>query len=277
VIRHFNRSQARADRSDSAANGCCNLGVHYCSRMAQVQDGLNQTQGFALISETTAARNLLGYGLWALRNARFWETTRDPILTMLSIGVEKMLKMSLGLAHVAEHGEWPPLATFRDVWRHDIGNMHDALLRTIRGRLSEATHRAYVESKLVEVENDPALPLLMAALSRYGQTGRFYHLDELALSPQSGEDPGHMWSEAENVALRLDRAMKARFDAASSNPDPDAFDAFVHELEARLAESIERWWDIIALAGKHGILGERGGGWGHDVDRSMVGRQIRED
>ena len=64
--------------------------------MAQVQDGLNQTQAFALIFETTSTRNLLGYCLWALRNARFWETTRDPILTMLSIGGEKLLKMSLG-------------------------------------------------------------------------------------------------------------------------------------------------------------------------------------
>ena len=253
-----------------------NRGMRYCSSMAQVQDGLNQTQAFALIFETTSTRNLLGYGLWALRNARFWETTRDPILTMLSIGVEKMLKMSLGLAHVAERGEWPPLTTFRDTWRHNIGNMQDDLMQTIRSRLPEATHPAYVESQLVEVENDPVLPLLMAALSRYGQSGRFYHLDELALSPQAGEDPRHMWSEAENVALRLDAAMKARFEAASSNPDPEVFDAFVHELEARLAASIERWWDVVALAGKHGIFGERGGGWGHDVDKSMVGRQIRE-
>ncbi|MDI2097962.1 hypothetical protein [Ruicaihuangia caeni] len=244
--------------------------------MAQVQDGLNQTQAFALIFETTSTRNLLGYGLWALRNARFWETTRDPILTMLSIGVEKLLKMSLGLTHVAEEGEWPPLATFRDTWRHNIVTMHDSLMQTIRRRLPKATHRASVESQLLRVENDPVLPALMAALSRYGQNGRFYHLDELALSPQTGEDPGHMWSEAENIALRLDPAMKAKFEAASGNPDPKVFDAFVHELEARLAASIERWWDIVALAGKHGILGERGKGWGSDVEKSMVGRQIRE-
>lgn len=244
--------------------------------MAQVQDGLNQTQAFALIFETTSTRNLLGYGLWALRNARFWETTRDPILTMLSIGVEKLLKMSLGLTHVAEQAEWPPLAKFRDTWRHNIVSMHDDLMQTIRRRLPEATHPAYVESQLVEVEADPVLPVLMAALSRYGQSGRFYYLDELALSPQTGEDPSHMWSEAENVALRLDPVMKAKFEAASGSA-PDVFDAFIHELEARMAESIERWWDVIALAGKHGILGERGKAWGFDVEKSMVGRQVREN
>lgn len=244
--------------------------------MAQIQDGLNQTQAFALIFETTSTRNLLGYGLWALRNARFWDTTRDPILTMLSIGVEKLLKMSLGLTHVAEHGEWPPLSKFRETWRHDIVKMHDDLFQTIRRRLPQATHPAFVESRLVEAEADPVLPALMAALSRYGQSGRFYNLDELALSPQAGEDPGHMWSEAENVALRLDPVMKSKFEAASSAA-PEVFDAFLHELEARLAESIERWWDVIALAGKHGILGARGKSWGFDVDRSMVGRQRRED
>jgi hypothetical protein len=244
--------------------------------MAQYKDGLNQTQAFALIFETTSTRNLLGYGLWALRNARFWETTRDPILTMLSIGVEKLLKMSLGLAHVSEQGEWPPLKMFRDTWRHDIVSMHDDLMKTIRRRLPEATNSAYVASQLDEIEADPVLPVLMAALSRYGQSGRFYHLDELALSPQAGEDPGDMWSEAENVAIRRDSALKEKFEAASGSA-PEVFDAFVHELEARMAESIERWWDVIALAGKHGVLGERGNGWGFDVEKSMVGRQIRED
>ncbi|MDP3208126.1 MAG: hypothetical protein Q8M65_03165, partial [Rhodoglobus sp.] len=123
---------------------------------------------------------------------------------MLSIGVEKLLKMSLGLAHVAVNGEWPPVAYFQYTLRHNIEKMHEALFAGIRGRLGEATHVAYVEAQLIEVEEDPVLPLLMAALSRYGQSGRFYYLDELALSPQTGQDPSEMWSEAENAALSRD-------------------------------------------------------------------------
>lgn len=243
--------------------------------MAQVRDGLNQTQAFALIFETTSSRNLLGHGLWSLRNARFWETTRDPILTMLSIGVEKLLKMSLGLSHVAVNGEWPPVSYFQFTLRHNIERMHESLFADIRGRLGEATHAAYLEAQLIEVEEDPVLPLLMAALSRYGQSGRFYYLDELALSPQTGQDPSEMWSEAENVALSRDPGLSERFHAAIKHVDPNVFDVFVQELEAHLAGSLERWWDFVALAGKHGVLGERGKGWGHDVDKSMVGRQMR--
>lgn len=58
---------------------------------------LDRQQGFALISEMTSTRNLLAYGIRVIRTGAFIETTRDPILTMLSIGVEKLYKLTLGL------------------------------------------------------------------------------------------------------------------------------------------------------------------------------------
>ena len=68
--------------------------MRYGSRMVPFNDGLSQSQALALIAETTSARNLLGYGIRALRQSEFLETTIDPVMTMLSIGVEKLQKMT---------------------------------------------------------------------------------------------------------------------------------------------------------------------------------------
>ena len=54
----------------------------------------------------------------------------------------------------------------------------------------------------------------------------------------------------------------------------------VEARQKQIAEGLaagERGRQELELAGKHGILGERGKGWGFDVEKSMVGRQIRED
>ena len=66
-------------------------------------DDLSMLQGLNLIQETDSAKHLLAYGIRALRTAAFIEMTRDPIMTMLSIGVEKALKLGLGLLHVEEN------------------------------------------------------------------------------------------------------------------------------------------------------------------------------
>ena len=64
-------------------------------------DDLSVLQGLNFLQESDSAKHLLAYGIRALRTAAFIETTRDPIMTMLSIGVEKMLKIGLGLDYLA--------------------------------------------------------------------------------------------------------------------------------------------------------------------------------
>lgn len=242
--------------------------------MARLDDGLSDAQAWALLAEQTSTRNLLAYGLRALRTAAFLETTRDPIMTMLSIGLEKLLKMALGLAHLAEHREWPPVAIFRDHWRHDLDTMLRETLDTLRARLDRANHRPYVESLLDAVERDPVLVPLVAALSRYGRQGRFYNLDTLAESPQRGPSPEAMWSSVEQILLAHDEKLRTRLSAVTGR-DAEAHEALIHQMEARTADSLQRLWDLIAMAGVQGMHGARGRGWGVDIDRDLVGRQIR--
>lgn len=52
-------------------------------------------------------------------------------------------------------------------------------------------------------------------------------------------------------------------------------DEFYHRLNARVADSLQRWWDLVAMAAVQGVLGERGKAWGHGI--KAVGRQIVGD
>lgn len=111
--------------------------------VTQLDDGLTVPQGLQLIQESDSAKHLLAYGLRALRTAAFIETTRDPIMTMLSIGVEKMLKLGLGLNHLAATRCWLPLVVLKNEYRHDLLKMEGLFLDGLQEwtRLSSVTVR----------------------------------------------------------------------------------------------------------------------------------------
>ncbi|CAL8967715.1 hypothetical protein CELL_00068 [Cellulomonas sp. T2.31MG-18] len=52
-------------------------------------------QGFALVFEQESARQLLAHGVHVLADSDYSGTVLDPVLTVWSIGVEKLLKVSV--------------------------------------------------------------------------------------------------------------------------------------------------------------------------------------
>lgn len=236
-------------------------------------DDLSQLQNFHFIQESDSAKHLLAYGVRALRTAAYIETTRDPIMTMLSIGVEKMLKLGLGVNHVSENRMWLPASVLKNEYRHNIVMMEGLLRDAIRVNIGRATHRYWVDEAIAAVENDPVWPSLVAALNRYGQEGRFYYLDALAESPQRQESPQVFWDAAERVALDSEPELNALFHRMIA--DHSLSDEFYRRLNERMADSLQRYWDLVAMAGIQGVLGDRGKAWGHDFKH--VGRQIIGD
>lgn len=241
--------------------------------MPNPDDGLTQQQGLQLIFEQTSARNLLGYGTRALRNSAFHDTTADPVMTMLSIGVEKLLKTGIGLSQVLSTRRWPDRDTMQNTYRHNLVTMDELLRAELGANIGRATHAFYVQQGLDSVETDPVWRPLLEALNRYGSMGRFYYLDALAESPQSEEPPSVFWDRAERAAIASDPDLTRLFHLAAN--EADAWHAFSTALNAKLAGSVERWWAALAMAGKQGVLGERGVLWGLDVGIDMVGTQVR--
>lgn len=240
---------------------------------SRYDDELTTQQSLNLEQESDSAKHLLAYGVRTLRTAAFIETTRDPIMTMLSIGVEKILKLSLGLLHVEDNRQWLPLKVLKNEYRHDLIKMERLLREAIRERADRAAHRYYVNQALTEVENDPVWPPLIVALNRYGKEGRFYYLDALAENPQREESPESYWDEAERAALQAEPDLKSLFSRMQS--DCSLSDEFDQRLNARVADSLEKWWNLVAMAAVQGVLGERGKAWGHGIN--AVGRQIVGD
>lgn len=101
---------------------------------SRYDDELTRQQSLNLEQESDSAKHLLAYGVRTLRTAAFIETTRDPIMTMLSIGAEKLLKLSLGLLHVEDNRQWLPLEVLKNEYRHDLIKMERLLREAIQER-----------------------------------------------------------------------------------------------------------------------------------------------
>lgn len=232
--------------------------------------GLDREQSFALLAEMTSTRNLLAYGVRVIRTAAFIETTRDPIFTMLSIGVEKLYKLTLGLAALDRDGKWPTKAEMM-VSGHKLGEMHPIVFAELRARTANKSE--YVRGLLAQVEADPVIPPTIAALDAYGRSGRFYHLDLLGDAPQSWESPDAYWQKIETAAL-ADPGVGAAYAAAMAEISNGAlWDVFLAALNGRIAASIEALWLMIAVCGRNHALGETGGVFGFEVHAGAVGRQ----
>lgn len=232
--------------------------------------GLTQDQGWALIEEMTSARNLLAYGDESLRSAPFIETTLDPILSLPSIGVEKLQKLVLGVVRLDETGAWPTFDEMR-AYRHNLVAMHEATMEAIRERTTSSSD--FVREQVAAIDADPVLPLLIATFDRYAREGRFYNLDRLAERRQQEEKPYAYWSRVEH-AVMTEEPIASMFAAAmADNGNQALWDELHASVQARVADCLARWWDMICWVGKNHALGETGRTLAFEVDRKSVGRQ----
>ena len=230
---------------------------------------LDRQQGFALIAEMTSTRNLLAYGIRVIRTGAIVETTRDPILTMLSIGVEKLYKLTLGLIALDRDHRWPN-ATEMKARGHKLVRMHQAIMDELHART--ASKSQYVRELVAEVDADPVVLPVVEALDVYGRMGRFYYLDQLGDNPQP-VSPDDAWQKIESAAL-TDPEIAARYQRTIDHVgDNEAWDLFIQTLNERIATAVERVWIMIAVCGTSRALGEAGGAFGFEVHPDAVGRQ----
>jgi hypothetical protein len=231
---------------------------------------LDNQKAFALIGEMTSTRNLLGYGVKVLRGARFIETTRDPIMTMLSIGVEKLLKLTVGVISLDETETWPSKPRMMS-YGHGIVSLFDHVMEEIRARTLNSSD--YVRGLVAGVDADPVLRPLLAALDRYGRAGRFYNLDMLADSPQPEASPAMMWDEAEQATLAEPRIVELQRIATELLSNNEAWDAFYAGVQGHAADSVERLWEMISRVGINHALGVTGATMGWEIAQTSVGHQ----
>lgn len=230
---------------------------------------LDRQQGFAFIAEMNSTRNLLAYGIRVVRTGAFIDTTRDPILTMLSIGVEKLYKLTLGLMALERDRKWPDAGAMQERG-HKLVPMHEEVMEALRTRTADKSD--YVRGLVAGVDADPVVLPVIEALDLYGRMGRFYYLDLLGDRPQS-VNPQDTWQEIESAVL-TDPEVAGLYQRASKDiGDTEAWDAFTRALHGRIASAVEGIWIMIAAAGRNHALGPTGDSFGFEVHPDAVGRQ----
>ena len=216
-------------------------------------DGLDFAQSIALLNEAQSAQNLLRDAVDAIVNLRHPVVHGDTVFTLGSIGVEKLMKIVLGLVYLRDDGAWPTVTTMKG-WGHGVLEMDTLLTSTLDSNLNSATHRPYVESLLQAHELDQQWLLLAAVFNRYGLSGRFYYLDHLANGrPGEWVAPVEFWN-------RLERSI------TDAHPDilamvvgsPDDAEQGYAMLSRVSAISLDNWWFLIHRAAIQGCFGERG-------------------
>lgn len=231
--------------------------------------GLNGDQSLAFLSEIESARNLLGYGVHALRTSDFDATMRDPIFTLLSIGVEKLYKLTLGVLAVETEGRWPTKQEMRERG-HALGGMHEAVFSGLGGRAAGRTE--FVRETLGKVADDPVVEPLIRALDVYGRQGRFYYLDQLGEAPQAVH-PNEQWNAVESAAW-ADPHVGALYSVTMADfTNNMAWEEFHQALRGRIADAVVGVWTAVAVCGRNHTMGPLGRTFGFEVHPDAVGRQ----
>lgn len=228
---------------------------------------LTQDQTWAFIAEMTSARNLLGYGEKMVRATRYSDATLDPVLTVLSIGTEKLYKLVIGLMAIDGNGSWPTKSEMRDR-AHGVEHMHHEVFDSLRVRVS--TSSDYVRGLVAIVDNDAVVPPLIACLDMYGRQGRFHYLDTLAEDPPKWAGPESYWRDIEKAAQN-EPEVASLF--PSHTNDQAAWDAYLLALRGRIADSARGIWLTVTACGRNGVLGELGRTFGFEAHPNMVGTQ----
>ena len=143
--------------------------------------------GLALIRECNDAASLFSRGLSATRAIRTDYIDAVVVMSLLALGAEKMLKLTIGLARRDQGEGWPP----SDYMRNDIGHRvlkADQIARPLLDRHA-GTAPGLLDDMKSHISRDRVLSNVLNALERFGVAGRSYYLDILADNPRSRKHP----------------------------------------------------------------------------------------
>lgn len=160
--------------------------------------------------------------------------------------------------------------TFINEYRHHIVEMDRLLREQLRARAVRAMNRGCFDPLLDALEADPVWLPIARTLDRYGDKGRFFYLDALAGATPKDDSPEGYWEAVYNAARDADPELTRLFHAYAK--DFSLHDTYMTGLNTAAADSLQRWWAMVAMAGKQGLMGERGVGVG--LDQETIGRQV---
>lgn len=212
----------------------------------------------ALLQETESGAKLMRHSLQILRglpDAR-WEV--GALFACMATGMEKITKLTLGLATVEDHQQWPDKATMKKSYGHKVVDLDRRCRVYMQTHIDRAVARPYMRRLLAEVEQDQRVNLILATMARYATDGRFYNLDLLGDAQQPEPAPQEIWAGVEQAVWR-------DIDGLSTNLGSDDFQAVVRQVNEEIATSVEAWWNLYFRAWIQGIIGPNAKQWSGQI------------
>lgn len=216
---------------------------------------LSMRQGYAILEEIASVQNLMRASIDAIRTMGYVRLDGDPAFAVGSLGVEKLMKLILGCASIADSGAWPKERKLQR-WGHDIEKLHRRVAARADAGIGDATAQGYSAGLAKRVTQSDILPLIFAAFTRYGKEGRFHHLSILA-TDQPGEldEPVEYWERVE-FHVRQTRPELGELPVG----DNAALREYEKSIHGVIADELDVWWFCIhrlAVLGCFGDLAKR--------------------
>ncbi len=201
----------------------------------------------ALGEEVYVAVRLIKSGLAELQEIGGANDFRDPAFMLLSSGLERLMKCVLCFRQLEDVGSLSSLQEIK-AYGHDLEKLLDAVVRSCFDedycrRPAASDDAAYL------VSNEQLLQVL-AALSRFAKSARYYNLDVVGGQDPETDSPHQEWDRLE-LSLLLDRP-----DLMKMVGSPDDFPAMDEEITRHFVIIFERLTRALTRLFTLGPLGD---------------------
>lgn len=205
-------------------------------------------QGMALLNEQDSCKSLLKTGRQQLLAMRFAIDDLEGVLQSFAPGVERTLKLCIGVSELSAGRPWP--TNFKKDYGHGIVKLQAEFIRLAVAGRTKSTVPGLIATLLAEVEANERLAAFLNLLDAYGSQGRFHSLNVLA-----GHDPEdaplELWEEIMQGVI----AEQPDLLEGLGLPAP-AWDAAKLRIHTAVLESIDLWAELVTRCWITGVLGK---------------------
>jgi hypothetical protein len=169
-------------------------------------------------------------------------------MSLLALGAEKLLKLTIGLAHLDRDEPWPSLQQMQRIGHRIVSA--DAQARSMLD-LNRGTAPGHLADRLEGIESDPILAVALPVLERFADKGRFYFLDSLGERPQTETAPHFMWVRLVSRLANEDPELSAKMDT------PEGWKEGRPVVNQMIVVCLRDWWEFyraVWMTGANGPL-----------------------
>lgn len=212
-------------------------------------EGFDSVASSALLFEVGAIERFLNNGNELMAGDSYLDNKSDAVIALWAMGVERLLKIIIGMDAVNSGEEWP-------VWHgasgHSIASLDEQLQGIALTRI-EAGHATYGDYsfRLVSAwQEDQHWTLLIEILTAYAKMGRYYDLNLISMRQRQ-----KYFSEFQprEKLLELQRLL---FDETLFGGPMTEIEKGSRHADRRIVSVLLNWWFTVTTLCAQGVFGE---------------------